>query len=168
MAIEIRIGQMTLVFQSAGMQPVKPGAPPAPAGRSRAGVQLAQGDFIAMHGPTLTIGRAPDNQVVLADQQASSHHARLVVEPDGVAIEDLGSTNGTFVNDQQTSRQLLAQGDRIRIGQAELIFRVGSGQEGMYDMLEIAVSVLVLVVVVMSLAACAGESTQPTPWFAII
>lgn len=126
---EIRIGQLTLVFQDAGAPQRAPKAPPAAAGQPQVGLRLAQGDFIALQGPALTIGRAPDSQVVIADQQASAHHARLAVEPAGIAIEDLGSTNGTFVNGRQVDRQLLAPGDRIRIGQTELEFQIESGQE---------------------------------------
>ncbi len=135
---QIRIGQMTFIFQRAGRpapapgafqpQPA-PGAPPQPAVQAAAGLLLPQGEFVAMRSATLAIGRAPDSQVVLADPLASSRHARLVAEPGGVVVEDLDSTNGTFVNDQQVSRQLLAPGDRLRIGQTEMVFQMEPGQE---------------------------------------
>lgn len=128
---QVRIGQLTFVFQSAATpQLERSTSQPAPTARPSAGVRMAHGEFIAMSGPTLTIGRAPDNQVVLSDQQASAHHARLVAETSGVAIEDLGSTNGTFVNDRQVNRQQLAHDDRIRVGQTEMSFQVVSSQEG--------------------------------------
>ncbi len=73
-------------------------------------------------GPAvLTIGRAPDNQLVLNDTKASSHHAEISQASDGqsYSIIDLGSTNGTFVNeqhiDQNVARSLNA-GDTVRIG----------------------------------------------------
>lgn len=128
----IRVGQLTLIFQSATAPRAMPSTPqPSPAAVARAGLQMASGEFFALRGSVLTIGRAPDNQLVLADSQASVHHARLVVDQAGVAIEDLGSTNGTFVNDRQVNRQLLTQGDRIRMGQTEMRFQVVSGQEGL-------------------------------------
>lgn len=126
----IRIGQLIFTFQQAVRPPLPSSAPPAPPGPPRAGVQLAQGQFVAIQGAVLAIGRAPDNQVILDDPQASGRHARLVMDPGGVVVEDLGSTNGTFVNGQQVNRQLLTHGDRIRVGQTELIFQAGLGQEG--------------------------------------
>jgi pSer/pThr/pTyr-binding forkhead associated (FHA) protein len=67
----------------------------------------------------LTIGRAPDNQLVISDPKASSHHAEILPGVRGYSITDLGSTNGTFVNEQRLERhipRLLNGGDRIRIG----------------------------------------------------
>ena len=67
----------------------------------------------------LTIGRAPDNQLVVSDPKASSHHAEIRPGVQGYSITDLGSTNGTFVNEQRLERHiphLLNGGDRIRIG----------------------------------------------------
>jgi hypothetical protein len=71
-------------------------------------------------GPTpLTIGRTPDNQLVMSDPKASSHHAEIRSDGSSFSIIDLGSTNGTFVNNQRIDRNIprpLANGDRIRIG----------------------------------------------------
>ena len=68
------------------------------------------------------LGRAPDSALSLdGDEFASAHHARIEAGADGVWVEDLGSTNGTFVNGSRVSeRRLLRQGDVIRIGQTEL------------------------------------------------
>jgi hypothetical protein len=67
----------------------------------------------------LTIGRAADNQLVVNDSKASSHHAEMRLVEQNYTITDLSSTNGTLVNDQRLDprvpRQLNA-GDRIRIG----------------------------------------------------
>jgi len=46
----------------------------------------------------LTIGRAPDNTIVIKDARISRYHARVRLAPGGIVVEDLGSTNGTFVN----------------------------------------------------------------------
>lgn len=66
----------------------------------------------------ITIGKANDNDYVVNDVQVSRHHARLLSEPDGTwLLEDLDSTNGTFVNDTQVMRKRVTKGDRIRLGE---------------------------------------------------
>lgn len=71
-------------------------------------------------GPTsLSLGRAPDNQLVVNDPKSSSHHAEIRPEGSGYSIIDLGSTNGTFINEQRIQANvphLLAAGDMVRIG----------------------------------------------------
>ena len=65
----------------------------------------------------ITIGKAADNDFVADHAEVSRHHACLVREDDGgYTLEDLGSTNGTFVNDVQIVRKRIAAGDRIRLG----------------------------------------------------
>lgn len=64
-----------------------------------------------------TIGRSAGNDLVLADPEISRRHARLVRQPGYFAIEDMGSTNGTFVNGQRISRlTALQHGDAIDLG----------------------------------------------------
>ena len=66
-----------------------------------------------------TIGRAPDNQLVVNDLKASSHHAQIRPEGQGYEVIDLGSRNGTFVNEQQLVPHvphLLSMNDQIRVG----------------------------------------------------
>lgn len=77
-------------------------------------------------GP-VSIGRTSDNQVVVNDPKASSRHAEIRPEGQGYTISDLGSTNGTFVNEQQLDRnvpRLLSTNDRIRIGDTILTYEV--------------------------------------------
>ena len=65
------------------------------------------------------IGRDADADVTLDSTNVSRQHARLVVSGDGVTVEDLGSKNGTFVNDRRLVDRTparVADGDRIRIG----------------------------------------------------
>jgi pSer/pThr/pTyr-binding forkhead associated (FHA) protein len=88
----------------------------------------ASAHLIAMSGPYTgtafparpgsVIGRDPDADIALpADSKASRSHARLVSDAAGLAIEDAGSTNGTFVNGQPVSRrQTLVPGDTVVIG----------------------------------------------------
>src|ERR1700749_2930011 len=69
-----------------------------------------------------TLGRG-DVEIRLDDPFASSHHARISREGHVVVIEDLGSTNGTYLNEEQlTGPQPLHPGDRIRIGDSEFSF----------------------------------------------
>jgi predicted component of type VI protein secretion system len=79
-------------------------------------------------GPgSLAIGRAADNQLLLNDAKASSHHAEIRPEGQGYSIVDLGSTNGTFVNEQYIERnqpRLLNSGDTIRIGDTRFTYEV--------------------------------------------
>lgn len=64
-----------------------------------------------------TIGRAPKSDVCIRDSSVSQRHARIVLAPSGEAIvEDLASTNGTFVNGEKIVRRVLRDGDRVNIG----------------------------------------------------
>jgi pSer/pThr/pTyr-binding forkhead associated (FHA) protein len=70
----------------------------------------------------IRIGRVPTNDLVLAERGISSNHARLVFDHNGqLYVEDLGSTNGTFVNGSQVDGlSPVAFGDEIQIGQVRL------------------------------------------------
>ena len=71
-----------------------------------------------------TLGRDLSNRWVLADPNVSGHHAVIERSDDGVWVRDLGSTNGTFVNDAPLDgRRRLAHGDRLRLG-PEAVLRV--------------------------------------------
>ncbi len=71
----------------------------------------------------LLMGRESKNDIVVPDLNASRQHAELRLEPQGVwVITDLGSTNGTFVNDREVATQPLAEGDRITIGMTNFVF----------------------------------------------
>ena len=74
---------------------------------------------------TLTIGRDAGNALVLRDMASSSRHARLVKDENGWRIEDLGSSNGTFVNGWRIETVRLNSGDRVQIGASEFIFEDG-------------------------------------------
>jgi FHA domain len=67
-----------------------------------------------------TLGRAPTADVRIEDPFASSAHARIFARGDAMYIEDLGSTNGTYLNERQLARpEQLQPSDTIRIGETE-------------------------------------------------
>ena len=72
-------------------------------------------------GRPLTIGRAPDNGLVLRDGRVSRHHARLYGRRGALLLADLGSTNGSWVNDRRVQEMALGEGDRIRVGDTILV-----------------------------------------------
>jgi pSer/pThr/pTyr-binding forkhead associated (FHA) protein len=71
---------------------------------------------------TVTIGRLPDNTIPIEDGSVSSHHAEIVFEGGEYHLHDKGSTNGTFVNGEQTTSALLKDGDQVRFGSIESVF----------------------------------------------
>jgi len=73
-------------------------------------------------GEVTRIGRAPQNELPFADGAMSVVHARIVREGESFVIEDVASRNGTFVNDQRVTRQVLRDGDVVAIGRARLTF----------------------------------------------
>jgi hypothetical protein len=70
------------------------------------------------------IGRQRDNQISLADLGVSGHHVRIYRGPDGYAIEDLKSRNGTWLNGARSFHALLKTGDQIRIGATEMRYEI--------------------------------------------
>lgn len=85
---------------------------------------------LLLNRPELTIGRALDNDLILNDAAVSLHHARIAKVQGAFYIENLGSTNSTFVNDVRTDEQPLIQGDHIRIGDQILIFEHSAAGTG--------------------------------------
>ena len=130
---EIQIGQTRLIFQAPGVAPSPPERVPRRPLRARAGIRVMSadgpGDFMPWRANLLTIGRAPDNNLALPDTEVSRHHARITRQPEGFVIEDLNSTNGTFVNGERVTRQLLRHGDEIQIGETTLVLEAHAVQE---------------------------------------
>ncbi|HSW42277.1 MAG TPA: FHA domain-containing protein, partial [Patescibacteria group bacterium] len=75
---------------------------------------------IALEGRPLTIGRATDVELVLADPLVSRRHARLSSRAGRLVVGDLGSTNGTRVNGEFVREAVVGPGDQIEIGATRL------------------------------------------------
>jgi pSer/pThr/pTyr-binding forkhead associated (FHA) protein len=72
-------------------------------------------------GSERTVGRANRSDFILDAAMVSRIHCRLTADAKGdLTVEDLDSTNGTFVNDRRVSRAALSAGDRLRVGRVEL------------------------------------------------
>jgi hypothetical protein len=83
---------------------------------------LQDGEGFELNSAQLTIGRGNQNDIPIAtDEYASARHARFEPRQDGVWVQDLGSTNGTFLNGTRLDRpRRLAQGDVVRVGETDL------------------------------------------------
>ncbi|MCX7970721.1 MAG: FHA domain-containing protein [Negativicutes bacterium] len=74
----------------------------------------------------VTIGRGPQNFIVIDDEAVSFEHAVIAEYPDGFMVSDLQSTNGTLINGQKLlGPRMLKKGDRITVGNTVLTFRAG-------------------------------------------
>jgi pSer/pThr/pTyr-binding forkhead associated (FHA) protein len=83
---------------------------------------LQVGDERTLDSRALTLGRGGQNDVKLdKDEFTSARHARIEPRRDGVYVEDIGSTNGTYVNGARlTKERRLVPGDVVRVGETEL------------------------------------------------
>ncbi len=83
---------------------------------------LEEGGAFPLNSAPVTVGRGGQNDLVLdGDEFASSRHARIEVRGDGVWVQDLESTNGTFVNGSRVAgAQRLDDGDVLRVGETDL------------------------------------------------
>jgi FHA domain-containing protein len=121
---DLRLPQESFVLApsaAAGMQASRPGL--------RTGrlivvksADLESGDDFELNSAQLTIGRGHQNDIaIVTDEYASARHARFEPRQDGVWVQDLGSTNGTYLNGTRLDGpRRLARGDIVRVGETDL------------------------------------------------
>ncbi len=74
-------------------------------------------EFALQEGQDYTVGRSSDSSLILVEDMVSRNHARIFITPQGgVRMEDLGSTNGSFVNGERVRDSDVKEGDRILFG----------------------------------------------------
>ena len=123
---DMAVGQESMV-----LRPVRPAAAVAERASGRLVVmqspELAEGTSIEI-GRDLVAGRDENLEIPLgADGYASGRHARFARGQEGDVVEDLHSTNGTYVNgDRVTGVRRLVAGDVVTIGQTQLTYRAGT------------------------------------------
>ena len=82
-------------------------------------------------GTLKTMGRAPRADFVVDAALVSRVHCRFTLtDTDELELEDLGSTNGTFVNDRKVSKVLLSDGDTLTIGRVHFVVNAAAGSPG--------------------------------------
>jgi signal transduction histidine kinase len=81
-----------------------------------------QGQRYELDTPTVDVGRDSKNAIQLRDSEVSRYHAQVVQVDNAFELADLGSSNGTFVNDLRVERHTLQSGDRIQLGGTLMIF----------------------------------------------
>jgi hypothetical protein len=82
------------------------------------------GSIIPLTDPEYLLGRHRENSIQLADPGVSGFHARIYRGPEGYVIEDLKSRNGTWLNGARVYHATLTNGDRVHLGQIDLIYEV--------------------------------------------
>lgn len=87
---------------------------------------VRRGDHLALKASGSTIGRSPESDLILDDPAVSLEHARIRQEGTVWYVYDLASENQVFVADEAVGRKALADGDRLRIGETDLVFRLVS------------------------------------------
>lgn len=105
------------------MEPQAPRRAPTPVPTPQHGYALRfisgkyqGGEYPLPANREIVIGRSSELDMVLVEDMVSRRHAKIIVSDDQIVIQDLGSTNGTFVNGEKIKRAKLNEGDRILIG----------------------------------------------------
>jgi diguanylate cyclase (GGDEF)-like protein len=107
------------------------------------GGAVGDGCLVVIYGPDLgrriglgfgnfDIGRSSKSDLPLDQESVSRNHARIARSRDGWSLRDLGSTNGTYVNDLPIQERTLKDGDQIKIGRSILKFMTGGNIEASY------------------------------------
>ena len=112
-------------------------------GQPKAAISIGTACVVVIYGPDLgkrlalgtapfAIGRSAKNDLPIDQESVSRHHARIAFDGQGYHLQDLQSTNGTFINDEAIVDQELADGDQVRIGRSILKFMTGENVEVQY------------------------------------
>ena len=92
----------------------------------------SMGSRYPLHDDAIILGRGEESAIQIQDHSVSRKHARIELATDGFHVSDLGSTNGTFVNDEPVERRVLSDGDYLRIGNCIYRFLAGGNIEAEY------------------------------------
>ncbi|MDX6407357.1 MAG: hypothetical protein QOE13_428 [Gaiellaceae bacterium] len=121
---DLRLPQESFVLAPSGVAGLHASRPGPQTGRLVVvkSADLEPGEDFALNSAQLTIGRGNQNDIAIAtDEYASARHARFEPRQDGVWVQDLGSTNGTYLNGAQLDRpRRLTRGDVVRVGETDL------------------------------------------------
>jgi FHA domain len=123
---DLRLPQESFILAPSREGGVATAPPPVRSGRLVVvkSPQLDEGTDFELNSAQLTIGRGRQNDISLPDDEyASARHARFEPRQDGVWIQDLGSTNGTYLNGARLERpRRLTPGDIVRVGDTDVRF----------------------------------------------
>lgn len=89
----------------------------------RKGKMIGKKYFLSLDSPT-TIGRSANNEIQLDDITVSSQHCRIIPQDKKFYLVDLQSTNGTFLNEKKIKKAEINEGDIIRVGETQLLFKI--------------------------------------------
>jgi FHA domain len=121
---DLRLPQESFILAPSGASGMHASRPGPQTGRLVVvkSADLESGEDFELNSAQLTIGRGNQNDIAIGtDEYASARHARFEPRQDGVWVQDLGSTNGTFLNGTRLDRpRRLTRGDIIRIGETDL------------------------------------------------
>ena len=121
---DLRLPQESIILAPSREAGIATAPPPVHMGRLVVvkSPELDEGADFELDSSQVTIGRGRQNDIALVhDDYASARHARVEPRQDGVWVQDLGSTNGTFLNGTRLERpRRLTHGDIVRVGETDL------------------------------------------------
>lgn len=101
-----------------------------------------EGPTLYLIGEVLTVGRTSDNDISIPSKLVSRRHARLIVGPTGVIIEDANSANGCYVNGKQVHQHLLHDGDVLELADMRYRLRTLAAHDAKIDDTKIRLNVV--------------------------
>jgi hypothetical protein len=121
---DLRLPQESFILTPAGPAGVRASRSGPSSGRLIVvrSADLDEGEDFQLDSVQITIGRGGQNDIAIStDEYASARHARFEPRQDGVWVQDLGSTNGTFLNGARLDHpRRLSEGDIVRVGETDL------------------------------------------------